>query len=167
MGIAVMNGRMFVVGGFSGKAFLESIEYLSEDAHEWCIYQPSGEKMGTGSSTGDGCEYQTSESEGRSSDGEDVHNGKTIEENGHAYGGSVVEFSNVLGEGDNDAIDCDILANGENGYCEEISNLEAIQDCDHITKPEMSNHDESHYDNGIESDCRRSSETDLEGNGFI
>ena len=36
-----MNGRLFAVGGFSGKAFLKSIEYLSADGEEWCGYLPA------------------------------------------------------------------------------------------------------------------------------
>lgn len=173
MGIAVMNGRLFVVGGFSGKAFLESIEYLSEDAQEWCIYVPSSEKGGA----------SFSDSEGRSSlsESEDVHNGKTIEENGKAveengktvdengeeYGGDAVQFNHVSSKDDNKIVDHYALANGENGHHEEIPILQAIEECDHITKPETSSHDESRYDNGFDSDLFGSSETDLEGNGFM
>lgn len=44
MGLAVMNGRLFAVGGFTGKAFLESIEYLAEDSNDWSIFLPPGVK---------------------------------------------------------------------------------------------------------------------------
>ncbi len=40
VGIAVVKNRLFAVGGFSGKAFLSSIEYLTEDGQEWCIFLP-------------------------------------------------------------------------------------------------------------------------------
>jgi len=40
MGVAVVHRRLFVVGGFSGKAFLDNMEFLSEDAEQWCAYCP-------------------------------------------------------------------------------------------------------------------------------
>lgn len=187
MGIAVMNGRLFVVGGFSGKAFLESIEYLSEDAQEWCIYLPSGDKRHAGSSAGDVCEcHQTVDSEGRSSsssESEDVHNGKTVEENGKLveengkpveangqdYGGNAVQFNHVLSEDDDLVADCNVSANGENGHCKEISSLTTIQGFDKMMLPETSGLRESRFGvNGVASDCHsRLSETDDEDDGLI
>lgn len=41
MGVAVIHQRLFAVGGFSGKAFLNSVEFLSEDDDQWCAYQPA------------------------------------------------------------------------------------------------------------------------------
>jgi len=41
MGVAVIGCRLFVVGGFSGKAFLDSVEFLSDDGQQWCAYQPA------------------------------------------------------------------------------------------------------------------------------
>ena len=41
MGVAVIHQRLFAVGGFSGKAFLDSIEFLSDDGEQWCAYQPA------------------------------------------------------------------------------------------------------------------------------
>lgn len=39
---AVVKGRMFfLVGGFGGKSFLKSQEYLSDEAEEWCSYLPA------------------------------------------------------------------------------------------------------------------------------
>jgi len=40
VGVAVAQGRLFAVGGFSGKAFLDSLEYLAEDGCEWCSSLP-------------------------------------------------------------------------------------------------------------------------------
>ena len=40
VGVAVVGKRLFAVGGFSGKAFLESVEYLAEDGSEWCCCVP-------------------------------------------------------------------------------------------------------------------------------
>ena len=41
VGVAVVGKRLFAVGGFSGKAFLDSVEYLAEDGSEWCCCVPS------------------------------------------------------------------------------------------------------------------------------
>jgi len=41
MGVPVTYQRLFAVGGFSGKAFLDSIEFLSDDGEQWCAYQPA------------------------------------------------------------------------------------------------------------------------------
>jgi len=41
MGLAVTHHRLFAVGGFSGKAFLDTIEFLSDDGDQWCAYQPA------------------------------------------------------------------------------------------------------------------------------
>jgi len=43
MGVAVIGRRIFAVGGFSGKAFLNTIEYLCDDSDEWCVYQPNAD----------------------------------------------------------------------------------------------------------------------------
>lgn len=40
VGVAVVGKRLFAVGGFSGKAFLDSVEYLAEDGSEWCCCVP-------------------------------------------------------------------------------------------------------------------------------
>ena len=40
VGVAVMQNRLFAVGGFSGKAFLDSVEHLAEDGCEWCSSLP-------------------------------------------------------------------------------------------------------------------------------
>ncbi len=40
VGVAVVRNRLFVVGGFSGKAFLDSIEYMMEDGSDWCSFVP-------------------------------------------------------------------------------------------------------------------------------
>ena len=36
----IYRGRLFCVGGFSGKDFLNTAEYLTEDAQEWCSFLP-------------------------------------------------------------------------------------------------------------------------------
>lgn len=41
VGVAVIGHRLFAVGGYSGKSFLNSVEYLSDDGEEWCSYQPN------------------------------------------------------------------------------------------------------------------------------
>ena len=40
----MVNNRLFVVGGFSGKHFLDTIEYLAADKEEWCCFLPSKSK---------------------------------------------------------------------------------------------------------------------------
>ena len=45
VGVAVVKGCLFAVGGFSGKTFLDSIEYLSEDATEWSSYVAPGNSV--------------------------------------------------------------------------------------------------------------------------
>jgi Kelch motif len=40
MGVAVIGHRLFAVGGYSGKSFLNSVEFLSDDGEEWCSYKP-------------------------------------------------------------------------------------------------------------------------------
>ena len=40
VGVAVTQNRLFAVGGFSGKEFLDSLEYLTEDGCEWCSSLP-------------------------------------------------------------------------------------------------------------------------------
>ncbi|ESO09464.1 hypothetical protein HELRODRAFT_190504 [Helobdella robusta] len=43
MGVTVLEGnRLFVIGGFSGKNFLKSLECLSYDSDEFCSYLPAG-----------------------------------------------------------------------------------------------------------------------------
>ena len=37
----VLDNRLWAVGGFNGKIFLDSMEYLSADAREWCSYMPT------------------------------------------------------------------------------------------------------------------------------
>jgi len=56
MGVAVVHRRLFAVGGFSGKAFLDSVEFLSDDGEQWCAYQPAGV-----TTTDNGCMSDTSE----------------------------------------------------------------------------------------------------------
>jgi len=41
MGVAVIDWRLFAVGGFSGKAFLDNMEFLSDDGEQWCAYWPA------------------------------------------------------------------------------------------------------------------------------
>jgi len=41
MGVAVAHRRLFAVGGFSGKAFLDNMEFLSDDGGQWCAYWPA------------------------------------------------------------------------------------------------------------------------------
>ena len=41
VGVAVTQNRLFAVGGFSGKEFLDSLEYLTEDGCEWCSSLPT------------------------------------------------------------------------------------------------------------------------------
>ena len=40
VGVAVVGKRLFAIGGFSGKDFLDSIEYLAADSGEWCYCVP-------------------------------------------------------------------------------------------------------------------------------
>ncbi len=44
VGVAVLQNRLFAVGGFSGKAFLDSVEYLAADGNEWSSCVPAPEK---------------------------------------------------------------------------------------------------------------------------
>jgi len=40
MGVAVIRRRLFAVGGFSGKAFLDNLEFLGGDEEQWCAFWP-------------------------------------------------------------------------------------------------------------------------------
>lgn len=40
VGVAAYANRIFAVGGFSGKKFLDTMEYLDIDNNEWCSYLP-------------------------------------------------------------------------------------------------------------------------------
>ncbi|PSN40122.1 hypothetical protein C0J52_19381 [Blattella germanica] len=40
VGVAVIGSRLYAVGGFSGKTFLNSIEYLDEKTNEWTTFVP-------------------------------------------------------------------------------------------------------------------------------
>merc|ERR1719427_1050403 len=43
VGCAVMDGKLYAVGGFSGKIFLNTIEYLDPDTMEWTTFTPKPE----------------------------------------------------------------------------------------------------------------------------
>lgn len=38
--VAVVGDRLYAVGGFSGKTFLNTIEYLDENTNEWTTFVP-------------------------------------------------------------------------------------------------------------------------------
>lgn len=40
VGVVTCVDRLFAVGGFSGKKFLDSMEFLSDIHEEWCCYLP-------------------------------------------------------------------------------------------------------------------------------
>lgn len=40
-GVARYRERLFAVGGFNGRKFLDSMEYLDLELNEWCSYAPS------------------------------------------------------------------------------------------------------------------------------
>lgn len=40
VGVVTCGSRLFAVGGFSGKKFLDSMEFLSDIHEEWCCYLP-------------------------------------------------------------------------------------------------------------------------------
>lgn len=40
VGVAVCRNRLMAVGGFSGKKFLDCLEYLDTVGNEWCGYLP-------------------------------------------------------------------------------------------------------------------------------
>lgn len=40
VGVVTCGNRFFAVGGFSGKKFLDSMEFLSDIHGEWCCYLP-------------------------------------------------------------------------------------------------------------------------------
>jgi len=44
-GVAVAHQRLFAVGGFSGKAFVDSIEFLNDEGGQWCAYLPADVTM--------------------------------------------------------------------------------------------------------------------------
>jgi hypothetical protein len=52
-----MAGNLYAIGGFSGKKFLNTIEVLAADAHEWCCYQPATRvrkaRIGAGNANGE------------------------------------------------------------------------------------------------------------------
>merc|ERR1719423_512013 len=43
VGVAGVGGRLYAVGGFSGKSFLDTIEYLDPDTMEWTNFTPKPE----------------------------------------------------------------------------------------------------------------------------
>lgn len=51
VGLAVHNSRLFAIGGFNGKDFLDSVEYLAPDKDEWCCFLPSLKARGQTSSS--------------------------------------------------------------------------------------------------------------------
>lgn len=38
--VASLGNKLFAVGGFSGKRFLDSLEYFDATTEEWCCYSP-------------------------------------------------------------------------------------------------------------------------------
>ena len=47
--VAVIRKRLYAVGGFSGKAFLDTMEYLSaDDRQDWCGFVPVKDHIGQG-----------------------------------------------------------------------------------------------------------------------
>ena len=38
--VASLGNKLFAVGGFSGKRFLDSLEYFDANTEEWCCYSP-------------------------------------------------------------------------------------------------------------------------------
>ena len=40
VGVSVVGNQLFAIGGFSGKVFLDTIEYIGEDDTEWINYMP-------------------------------------------------------------------------------------------------------------------------------
>jgi len=61
MGVAIVHRRLFAVGGFSGKAFLDSVEFLSDDGEQWCAYQPAGVTTADNGCTSECCSSSLSE----------------------------------------------------------------------------------------------------------
>lgn len=43
VGVVSFNNRLYAVGGFSGKKFLDTFEYLDPKSEEWCSYVPAEE----------------------------------------------------------------------------------------------------------------------------
>lgn len=43
VGVAVVGGRLFAVGGFNGKAFLNTVEFLDGRTNEWTSFVAKGE----------------------------------------------------------------------------------------------------------------------------
>ena len=40
VGVVAYSNRLYAVGGFSGKKFLDTFEYLDVKSEEWCSYMP-------------------------------------------------------------------------------------------------------------------------------
>lgn len=40
VGVVSYSDRLYAVGGFSGKKFLDTFEYLDAQSEEWCSYMP-------------------------------------------------------------------------------------------------------------------------------
>lgn len=40
VGVAILDERLFAIGGYNGKTFLDTVEYLMEDGHEWTLFMP-------------------------------------------------------------------------------------------------------------------------------
>lgn len=43
VGVVAYSNRLYAVGGFSGKKFLDTFEYLDAKSEEWCSYMPVDE----------------------------------------------------------------------------------------------------------------------------
>ncbi|KAK7028241.1 hypothetical protein SK128_004373 [Halocaridina rubra] len=43
VGVAVVKNKLYAAGGFSGKNFLNSVEYLDPDTDEWTNFTPKPE----------------------------------------------------------------------------------------------------------------------------
>lgn len=51
--VAVVNEKLWAVGGFSGKNFLNNVEFLDPAKDEWTTYLPVNEDEANGTNNGD------------------------------------------------------------------------------------------------------------------
>ena len=45
VGLALYSKHLFAIGGYNGKTFLDSVEYLVENGHEWTLFMPTEQHM--------------------------------------------------------------------------------------------------------------------------
>ena len=130
--VAVLSDRLFAVGGFSGKHFLDTVEYLGKDKKEWCNFAV---KTSSGTSDGSGESASEIDSNCESETGDHMHSKRRVKNGNGAkkvlpmtsakLKESSQNQSTVLANGDHLP-----ASNGQNGDSEIQKIADKIQICD-------------------------------------